>query len=72
MWRTKIFFCLGSRLDARSQEVWPCHENKSRERCGSRASSLVFDFFTIGSGVLFFSVVGQWLQWHSGGPCCQL
>ena len=28
----------GSRLDARWQEVWPRHENKSRARCGSRAS----------------------------------
>ena len=31
-------FFLGSRMDARWQEVWPCHENKSRKRCAWRAS----------------------------------
>ena len=37
MWRPHLIF-LGSRLDARWQQVWPRHENKSRERRGSRAS----------------------------------
>ena len=35
MWRP-----LGCRLDARWQEVWPHRETKSRERYGSRTSSL--------------------------------
>ena len=38
-------FFLGSRMDARWQEFWPRHENKSRERCGSRASSPYLRFF---------------------------
>ena len=42
------------------QEVWHCHEYKSRERCSSRASSPHLLFFT--SWCSFFSVVGQWLQ----------
>ena len=38
MWRSHLFF-LGSRLDTRWQEFGFVTENKSRERCGSRASS---------------------------------
>ena len=38
-------FFLGSRMDARWQEFWPRHENKSRERGGSRASSPYLRFF---------------------------
>ena len=57
-------FFLGSRMDACWQEVWPCHENKSRERCDSRASSPhIHDRMNSAmNGVLFASVVGQWLQ----------
>ena len=44
-WRQHLIF-IESRLDARwQQEVWPRHENKSRERCGSRASSPHLRFF---------------------------
>ena len=61
MWRPHL--CLGSRLDARWQEAWHCHDNKSCERCSSRASSphLFSRSDEFGSGVLF-SVVGQWLR----------
>ena len=38
MWRPHLF-CLRSRLDARWQEAWHRHDNKSCERCSSRASS---------------------------------
>ena len=57
-------FFLGSRMDACWQEVWPCHENKSSERCDSRASSPhIHDRMNSAmNGVLFSSVVGQWLQ----------
>ena len=40
------------------QEVWPRHENKSRERRGSRASTRIFDVFP---AVMCFFFLGQWL-----------
>ena len=44
-WRPHLIF-LESRLEACwQQEVWPRHENKSRERCGSGASSPHLRFF---------------------------
>ena len=45
MWRQHLF-CFWSRMDARWQEVWPRHENKSRERCDSRASSPHLSIFS--------------------------
>ena len=53
-------FFLGSRMDACWQEVWPCHENKSRER--SRASSPHIHDRMTRQWRAFSSVVGQWLQ----------
>ena len=70
MWRPHLIF-LGSRLDARWQEVWPRHENNSRERCGSRASS-PYLLFTIGDSAVacFFSLLS--CSGYSIGPSCQL
>ena len=70
MWQPHLFF-LGSCMDARWQEVWPRHENKSRERCGSRASSPYLRFFTIETRQwrAFCSVVRQWLQPSRAASC---
>ena len=61
MWRPHLF-CLGSRLDARWQEAWHRHDNKSCERCSSRASSPHFSRSDDTAATCFFLVVGQWLQ----------
>ena len=67
-------FFLGSRMDARSQEFWPRHENKSRERCGSRASSPYLRFFhdrmTRHRRAFFLRCRAGYFG--SSGPCCQL
>ena len=57
------FFPHRSRLDARWQEAWHRHDNKSCERCSSRASSPhLFSRSDDAAVAFFFSVVRQWLQ----------
>ena len=59
---TSIF--LGSRLDARWQEVLGL---VTRTRVASAVArepaDRIFDFYDHGGGVLLSSIVGQWLQW---------
>ena len=59
-------------MDARWQEVWHRHENKSRNAVARELAARIF-FFTIGRqrGVFFSPLSGIGYS-GSGGPCCQL
>ena len=71
MWRPHLF-CLRSRLDARWQEAWHRHDNKSCERCSSRAGSPHFLRFDDSAVACFFPLSGSGYNSGSSGPCCQL
>ena len=61
VWRPHLFF-LGSRLDARWQEVWPRHENESRVWLESQPPEFFFSRSDEAAAADFLRCREQWLQ----------
>ena len=70
-WWLHLFF-LGSRLDARWQEVWPRHEKKSRVWLESQPPESFFSRSDDSAVACFFSPLSGNGYSGSNGLCCQL